>query len=203
VAPPEPTTQQTTQTQATTVATTPAAAPTGPSPETTWTIHATNPGGYADRATITLGPVQHFSATDLPQCQQGDPQTDAEIPGTLTLTNETRGFSDQSGIQIMAIGALIADPNNCPGNGQLPAIVFSADGPLPYGQSITEKIWVIVTLYYDPNHPNGTPSMLKTAELQPKFVDNGAISTGPVQLSGPDAYGGLGGDLFLTSLGRR
>jgi len=197
----EPTTQQTTQTQATTVATTPAS-----SAVSTWMIRMTPSGGYVIGATIALDAPQHFSATDLPQCQ-GDPQTDAEIPGTLTVTDETRNFPDEPGIEIHSLtGATIADSSNCIAIGNLPGIAFTATSPQSYGQSISEKIWVVVPNYYNPNHPNGNTALLANVQLQPGYYNSnqpGAVAL--FHISGPNIQGQgnneIGGGIFsLESL---
>jgi hypothetical protein len=199
-APPEPTTQQTTQTPTTTAATTPAS-----SAVSTWKVRITPPGGYIYGATIALGAPQHFSSSDVPQCSQGDPQTDAEISGTLTLTNDTPNFPGQPGIDIEVVAdplpnAVIADPNDClPISGNIPAIAFLANGQVPQGQPISEHIWVVVPNYFSPNDPNGNPSLLTNVLLQSFYYGaNGTDSSVHVTVSGPNV--GDGGIFSLQSL---
>jgi hypothetical protein len=132
----------------------------------TGTIRGTQDGGYTYEATLAFQASQHSIAGDVGACPV-DTTTDAEVPGTLTITNTTPRFPAEPGMNLWfgtsSQGFAVVD-TDCKDDNTNGA-VFYADSPLNTGQSIAERIWLVVPHFYSPDFPSGNRSILAERTL--------------------------------------
>jgi hypothetical protein len=147
---------------------------------------------HIDQATVTAG-AETFDASD-DSCP-ADATTDAAIPGTLTIINDTSGFSAGTGLAIWFGGspiqneAVAADlssgptcdsPSDDDQGGNLIQYTLSPEG------SSTMPLMIHVPNYYSPDHPNGDLGILHGGFVAVESSDH-------LSLSGPGAKGVPGG----------
>jgi len=151
-------------------------------------------GGYTYQATLTFQPPQHASGSAISQCTY-NPTTDAELVGTLTVTNETN-FSGEPGVSIEPNGSADVTSTNadsCDNSGTGYGFNETATSPLSQGQSFTNTIYVIIPNFYTPDHPNGDPASVRNQTIGIFYYDqdtqttaNGGSITGPGEGPGTD-----------------
>jgi PPE-repeat protein len=142
--------------------------------------------GYSAKLSITLGPIGHATPTRSngtmvlgAQCVGGntapaniDPQTDAAIPFTLTMTNTTNGFS-LNGEDFSATSAGPVSNGGSPllaeeETGSGPECNAEADlyvSSLAPGATASVAGFFLLFDYYSPAHPNGDLSALSNDVL--------------------------------------
>ncbi|HEY5197063.1 MAG TPA: hypothetical protein VIJ51_08555 [Solirubrobacteraceae bacterium] len=167
----------------------PPAAPSGAS----YAVNMAIAGGYAARATLVFGHVQHVVPGDVPGCSV-NPASDAEVPGTLTVTNLTPNFPLSPGIELSYDSETLTDSS---GSACSEYLYFRATGPLSFDQSIHEGIWIIFPNYYTPNTPQGSPASYAAEKIGLSYADQTADSDGPgtqatVTVTGPGVTSSAG-----------
>jgi hypothetical protein len=150
-------------------------------------------GGYAARATIAFGRVQHVVPSDVPGCSV-NPVADGEVPGTLTVTNVTPNYPLAPGIELTYDSETLTDSN---GSACTEYLYFRATEPLSFGQSIHEGLWIIFPNYYTPDTPQGSPLSYAAEKIGLSYSDQTADSDGPgtranVMVTGPGVTSSAG-----------
>jgi hypothetical protein len=177
-----------------TTATTAADVPSLPAPIATW--HFTWPveGGYSYSGSLSLGAPEHINTSVIAPCTANG-STDAQIRGSVELTNDTKGFPGEPVLdfETQALEGVNGRISFGGGSSCLPeseggdGIEYSPGHTLAPGASDSFSIVMIIPGYYSPEHPNGDPGLLKgyqftTVAFKPEGSDLGA---GPVKVTGP------------------
>jgi hypothetical protein len=166
-----------------------------------YTFSETEDGGYTFAGTIELGKPQPFETG----ITEGDltagsactvtPQTDAVIPGTISLTNTSSNFNAYAGVQISWTSSAISGIEvgyssgpQCNGESSSSFGLQSNDALSP-GGSVDADLFVIVPNYYSPSYPHGDSDLLSDVDLDlVEDVDNNTnTDITPSAISGPGA----------------
>jgi hypothetical protein len=156
---------------------------------TQFTFTESAPGGYSASGTLSLGQPQQYRSGlrqgDLiagSACAINSP-TDAVIPGTLRLTNESGNFASQvvahmnwSSDAITAVELKYSDGPTCQTSGST-GFGLQSNDTLQSGQSVAVNLFVVISNYFSPDYSNGNPSMLASAGL---FLASGTNKNGVV-----------------------
>lgn len=185
----------------------PPSTPAGPL-NTTYSFTESEAGGYTFSGTLQLGSPQQYQSGSITEgsltagsaCTM-NPQTDAVIPGYLTLENTSSGnFNAIAGVQLQwsssAIGGIevgFSDGPSCEGSGSggsgNDAFGLQSTNPLSPGSQTSADLFIWIPGYYSPNDPQGNPSLLAGADLQlvEDIDSSNNVDIVPQSVSGPGA----------------
>jgi hypothetical protein len=191
---------------ATTPETTTTSSAASPGGSNTWQISMKVEGGYVFQATLALQGIAHAKTTDVGSCQELNLGTDAEVAGTLTLTNKTPGFSAEPGINLwFGTGTpdyAVVDSSGCE-DANTNGAVFYATSPLRQGQSIHESIFLVIPDFYSPQFPDGDSAAL-SRPLALTYQPPGSETFGSATytITGPSGRTSNGPNLSLSTFAR-
>lgn len=184
-------------TQPSTSATQTATQPTPPA-SATWHFTWTHSGGYRYSATLSLAPPEHVEANAVSPCK-AEPQTAAQVLGTLVLTNDTSNFPGKPYLDFVSSSVLFVGNEACYGEGEGGNIAYQPDHELAAGASSTNKVALVLPNYYSPEHPSGGGLGNYQIDAQTLEEVNGGEGTEPVKISGPAVESA--GEISQFSLG--
>ena len=169
----------------------------------TYSFTETEAGGYTFSGSLSLGAPEVFrngitegNLTAGSACTINS-QTDAVIPGVLTVDNTTQSFSAIGGAEFQwnsgAIGGVeigYTDGAQCEGEnsgGSSNSFGIESTDPEPDGEGATGDLFIVIPDYYSPADPNGDSSLLVNVDLQlVDLVDSTHnLDIAPQTVSGP------------------
>jgi hypothetical protein len=169
-----------------------------------YTFTETEPGGYTFDGTVDLGTPEAFtegitqgSLTAGSACTI-NPGADAIVPGFLSLTNETSGFSATPAVtvgwsgtgwggSISEIEAGFSDGPVCETND----LEVQSTNPVSEGGGFNIRFFVIIPNYYTPDDPQGDTALLSQAQLSlsPCLDPSTDNTITPTSMNGPGVSG--------------
>jgi hypothetical protein len=145
---------------------------TGPGTNT-YSFDESSPGGYEFEGTLRIGTPEHFTpGLTLGNVTAGaactiDQQTDAVLPASLTITNNTNGFSAVVAAQFVLSGISgIEIVYNTGPSCQQNNFGLNSTASVAPGGSIENDFFIVLENYYSPDTPSGDSSVLDDATLQ-------------------------------------
>lgn len=143
----------------------------GPEGAVTWKLQMRTPEGFLFKGVVSLGSPQQLSGAEIAPCTA--PETSAAISGTVTVTNDTSGFSAEPGIHLNLI------EDGSPEALALTAVgdchhedtsIYAAEPVQPEG-SFDQRIVLIVPRYFSPARPDGDPAALAGLAIEPRLYN--------------------------------
>ena len=144
-----------------------------------YTFTQTEAGGYTFAGELDLGPVEPFKqGLSQGQLMAGsactiNSQTDAVVPGHLSVTNTTPGFAAQAAVglgpqgedgywdPISAFEVGYSNGPACDDSNQSEGLTLQSTNELEPQQSIDADFFIVISNYYSPSYPQGDAALLK------------------------------------------
>lgn len=161
----------------------------------TYSVSSGSDGGYTYEGTVALGRPEHFRTgltngqlTAGSACSISE-QTDAVIPGRITMRSTTENFDTRPGIalswasyEISSLEANFSSGPSCENDG----LSVSSTDSVADGGGFSVDFFLIVADYYSPDDPSGDEESLKniTLNVVTDTPDDGEAIV-PKSVSGP------------------